>query len=327
MSKFLRGLEIRHLAVLQAIAETGSFWSAADRLDLSPSAVSQQVATLEGVTGERLLERSRGRRSVKLTPAGRLLLRHADVILARVRAAETDLTAFRNGTKGWLRIGTYQSIGARILPRLLPQFAAEWPDVEVRLIEGLSDAQLLAMVETGELDVTFTTFPTRPGPFESMKLLEDPYVLATARHSTFDYSHRNVSLRSLGDLRLLGIATCRAEICERFRTLGLDPAIWFASADNAVVQGLVAAGVGAAIVPMLTVDHADERIRLLPIVDFPPRRLGLVWHADRYYSSAVAAFKKAAVALCMDLESEFDAIVRRGLPRVRRKADDVGSEH
>jgi DNA-binding transcriptional LysR family regulator len=181
----------------------------------------------------------------------------------------------------------------------------------VRLVEGLSDAELLAMVEAGGLDVTFTTFPTTPGPFESLRLLEDPYVLSIGRDATFRSSHRDVSLRDLGHTRLLGIATCRAEISERFRTLGLDPEVWFPSGDNAVVQGLVAAGVGAAIVPMLTVDHADERIAVLRIIDFPPRTLGLVWHRDRYHSSAVAAFKDAAVALCSELEREFDAILPR----------------
>ena len=311
MANFLRGLEVRHLAVLQAIAESGSFWAAADRLDLSPSAVSQQVATLEGVAGERLLERSRGRRSVELTEAGRLLLRHAEVILSRVRAAESDFAAFRNGAKGALQVGTYQSIGARILPRLLPKFASQWPDVEVRLVEGLADSELLTMVETGELDLTFTTFPTRAGPFQSLRLLDDPYVLVTARDAAFARTRRTVSLRDLDELRLLGIATCREEVTERFRTLGVDPSIWFPSADNSVVQGLVAAGVGAAIAPMLTVDHTDERVAVLAIVDIPPRTLGLAWHADRYHSRAFEAFRKSAVELCHELDRELAAILPR----------------
>jgi molybdate transport repressor ModE-like protein len=319
MANLLRGLEVRHLTVLQAIAESGSFWAAADRLDLSPSAVSQQVATLEGVAGERLVERARGRRHVELTEAGRLLLRHADAILARVRAAESDFAAFRNGTKGTLHVGTYQSIGARVLPRLLPKFASDWPDVEVRLVEGLADAQLLKLVETGDLDLSFTTFPTPPGPFESLRLLEDPYVLTVARKAPFGRSRRAVSLRELHELRLLGIATCRAEVSERFRTLGLDPAIWFPSVDNAVVQGLVAAGVGVAITPMLTIDSSDERIVILPITDMPPRTLGLVWHSDRYHSTAFQAFKKSAVELCAQLERELDAVSALALIRPRRR--------
>src|SRR5262249_61937016 len=67
---FWPGLELRHLAALQAVAEEGSFWNAADRLDTSQSSVSQQIATLERIVGERLGERSRGRKPVALTEAG-----------------------------------------------------------------------------------------------------------------------------------------------------------------------------------------------------------------------------------------------------------------
>ena len=141
--------------MLQAISKSGSFWGAAERLDLTPSTVSQQMSSLEAVTGVRLVERQRGRRRVELTPAGHLLLRHADAILARVKAAESDFSAFRAGIKGVLRVGTYQSIGARILPSVLPKFATEWPGIEVQLVEGLPDQLLLTMVESGELDVTF----------------------------------------------------------------------------------------------------------------------------------------------------------------------------
>jgi molybdate transport repressor ModE-like protein len=310
LAKFLRGLEVRHLAVLKAIADSGSFWAAAERLDLSPSAVSQHVSTLESVAGERLVERSRGRRRVELTEAGRLLLGHADAILARVRAAESDFAAFRDGAKGTLRVGTYQSIGARLLPRLLPRFASDWPDVEVHLVEGLPDERLLEQIESGELDLTFTTFPTSPGPFESLQLLDDRYVLTIARDAPLA-QRRFVTVRELNQLKLIGIATCEAEITERFRTLGEDLEIWFPSGDNAVVQGLVAAGVGAAIVPLLTVDHTDKRVAIIGLDKVAPRILGLAWHADRFRSPACDAFRAATVRLCVELERELDEVLPR----------------
>jgi DNA-binding transcriptional LysR family regulator len=311
MANFLRSLEIRHLAVLQAVAEAGSFWSAADRLDLSPSAVSQQIAMLESVAGERLVERSRGRRRVELTEAGRLLAGHAGAIVARVRAAESDFAAFRKGTTGTLRVGTYQSIGARVLPRLLPRFALSWPGVEVRLAEGLSDAALMQKVETGELDLTFTTFPIPAGALDGLRLLEDPYVLTVARESRLARLQRPIALRELNEVKLLGVATCEAEVVARFRTLGLKPDIRFPSADNAVVQGLAAAGVGASIAPLLTVDQTDDRVVIVPVRDMPARTLGLAWHADRYHSPAFKAFRQAAVEVCAQLEKEIGAYLGR----------------
>jgi molybdate transport repressor ModE-like protein len=78
------GVELRHLAALQAIAEVGSFCRAARRLGYTQSAVSQQIATLERIVGERLLDRPGGPRPVSLTEAGELLLRHAAAIVARL---------------------------------------------------------------------------------------------------------------------------------------------------------------------------------------------------------------------------------------------------
>src|SRR5437879_1334506 len=119
MANYWLGLELRHLEVLQAIAERGSFWAASELLDCSPSAVSQLLATMEKTVGHRLVERSRGRRPVRLTEAGELLVRHADAIVARLRAAEADFAAFSRGASGTLRLGSYQSVGSKILPGLL----------------------------------------------------------------------------------------------------------------------------------------------------------------------------------------------------------------
>src|SRR5690349_16427481 len=113
------GVELRHLAALQAVAEEGTFGKAATRLGYTQSAVSQQIATLERLVGERLVERPGGPRPVSLTEAGTVLLRHADGIVARLRAAQADMQALRDGTAGSLRVGTYQSVGARVLPEVM----------------------------------------------------------------------------------------------------------------------------------------------------------------------------------------------------------------
>ena len=110
------GVELRHFAALQAVASEGSFGRAAERLGYTQSAISQQIQTLEKIVGEKLVERPGGPRPVSLTEAGRLLLRHADSIVARLQAAQADLHALRNGEAGVLRVGTFQSAGARLLP-------------------------------------------------------------------------------------------------------------------------------------------------------------------------------------------------------------------
>ena len=110
------GVEVRHFAALDAVAREGSFGRAADRLGYTQSAVSQQIATLERIVGETLVERPGGPRAVSLTEAGALLLRHAEAIVARLDAARADIASLRAGETGTLRVATYQSVGARVLP-------------------------------------------------------------------------------------------------------------------------------------------------------------------------------------------------------------------
>jgi len=120
------GVELRHLAALQALAHEGSFGRAAEALGYTQSAISQQIATLERIVGEQLVERPGGPRAVSLTEAGELLLRHADSIMARLQAAQADLAALSSGEAGTLHIGTYQSVGARVLPALFREFSGQW---------------------------------------------------------------------------------------------------------------------------------------------------------------------------------------------------------
>src|ERR687888_2021772 len=91
------GLELRHLIALKTIAEAGTFGRAAQQLGYTQSAISQQIAMLERIVGQRLIDRPGGPRRVSLTEAGALLLRHADAIAARLQAAQADLAALDAG--------------------------------------------------------------------------------------------------------------------------------------------------------------------------------------------------------------------------------------
>jgi molybdate transport repressor ModE-like protein len=299
------GVEIRHLAALQAIAEEGSFGRAARRLGYTQSAVSQQIATLERIVGERLVERPGGPRAVSLTEAGRLLLRHAEAIVARLDAARADLDALAEGAVGTLRVGTYQSVGKRVLPSLLRRFRDAWPDVEIRLTESSNDAELLELVERGELDLAFVIYPLLAGPFEVVELMRDPYVLVVPAGSELARRRRPVSPREIARLPLIGFRQCRSlkEVEAHFRGRGLALDVVFQSDDNGTVQGLVGAGVGSALVPRLTMDEHDASTTMLELDGrVPPRLIGIAWHRDRYRSTASRAFVDAALELARELE-------------------------
>src|SRR6266545_2120789 len=141
------GLELRHLIALKAIAEEGTFGRAAASLGYTQSAVSQQIAMLERIVGQQLIDRPGGPRPVSLTEAGEVLLRHADAIDARLQAAQADMAALDAGDAGALHVGTYQSVGARLLPTLLREFGSAWPKVDVSLRESADDGELARLVE------------------------------------------------------------------------------------------------------------------------------------------------------------------------------------
>src|SRR4029077_21017127 len=129
------GVELRHLAALEAVARTRSFGAAARELGYTQSAVSQQIAQLEKSVGQQLLARPGGPRRVEPTEAGLLLLRHADAIVAQLDAARADIAALAEGDAATLRVGIYLRVGARLLPALVRRFREQWPLVGVRVRE------------------------------------------------------------------------------------------------------------------------------------------------------------------------------------------------
>jgi DNA-binding transcriptional LysR family regulator len=292
------------------VAREGTFGRAAASLGYTQSAISQQIQTLERLVGERLLERPGGPRAVSLTEAGALLLRHAESIIARLHAAQADMAALSQGQGGALRIGTFQSVGAKVLPVVMRRFLAAWPHVELELTESPSDDDLLRLIERGELELAFAMLPTLEGPFESQEILRDPYVLLVPADHELGGLERT-SIAELGDLTLIGNRVCRStalaegELVQR----GVTVDVAFRSDDNGTVQGLVGAGFGAALVPLLTVDPNDARVSVLEIEpEIPHRRIALAWHRDRHRSPAARAFAELAAEVCAEVEASLAVV-------------------
>ena len=301
------GLDHRHLVALTAIADEGSFGRAAVRLGYTQSAISQQIASLERIVGLRLIERPGGPRPISLTEAGRILLRHAEAIEARLMAAKADMLALEAGDAGQLRVGTFQSVGARIIPTLLRRFSDAHPKVEVVLRESADESELLEMIERGELDLTFWTLPVGAEPYESVELLRDPYVLVVPAGSPLADLKRAPTLKEIALQPLIGFNRCSAmnEVESHLTSTGRVPNIVFRSDNNGTVQGLVGAGVGISIAPLLTVDEDDPSTVTIDLRGrIPARIIGLVWHRDRHRSAAADAFIESAITVCRELASE-----------------------
>jgi molybdate transport repressor ModE-like protein len=289
------GVELRHLAALEAVAAEGSFGRAAHRLGYTQSAVSQQIGQLEKLVGATLIERPGGPRAVSLTDAGRLLLRHADAIVARLHAAQADMAAYLEGEAGPLRVGIMQSVGARLLPGLIQRYKHDFPRVSVQVREGSSGDELLPLVEAGELDYAFAELPLPDGPFDWVELLRDPYVLLVAADSPLAEREAAPPTRELARLPLIGWRSDREKDIP-----GVEYA--FRSDDNGTLLGLVEAGLGVAVAPSLVLRPERRGIVALPFGSRrPPRVLGLAWHRERYRSPAAEAFVANAIELAREL--------------------------
>jgi DNA-binding transcriptional LysR family regulator len=299
----LPDLSLRQLLSFRAVAASGSFHGAADELDYTQSAVSQHIAGLEAALGVRLIDRSRGKRTIALTQAGGLLLRHVDAIASRIEAARADLRSYAAGATGTLRLGTYQSAGTRILPEVFRRFGRAWPGVEVVLTENASDRGLVELVEPGQLDLTFGALPIPDGPFEAREILRDPYVLVVQVDSPLASTPPNPDASFIAELRLIGFRSCRSTTAveDHLRRLGVAPNFVFRSEDNGTVQAMASAGLGVALVPLLAVDTSDPSVALIP-TDLPARRTALIWHRDRYRSPASVAFVETTAVVCAEMQ-------------------------
>jgi DNA-binding transcriptional LysR family regulator len=300
------GVEVRHLAALEAIAQTSSFSQAALLLGYAQSAVSQQIATLERAVGHKLVERPGGPRPVSLTSAGEVLLRHASHITARLGAAKADLDALAAGDAGALRIGTFQSASCRLLPPTLTSFRDNWPRITVSLRNGDGDV-LEDLIMAGQLDLAFTDVAMHADPLNSRELVADPYVVMLPPDHPLAAGD-DVDLRQLDGERIISGTTehtCEFRVNAALERAGSNPVTIFRSDDNLTTQRLVASGLGVAIAPLMAVELfvPDAAVTVLPIAPHQQiqRSIGIAWHRDRYKSKAAEAFIDTAVAVAANI--------------------------
>ena len=314
----LTDLSLRQLLSFRAVADEGSFHGAADALDYTQSAVSQHVMGLEAALGVRLFDRGRGRRTVELTEAGRLLQRHVEAITDRLQAARADLLAYAAGETGTLRVGVYQSVGTRVLPAIIGRFGEAWPNVEIRLTEANSDQGLFELLGPGALDLSFGVLPLQEGPFEAVELLHDPFVLVTAAGSPLagpgpavHRAHRRAAADRLPVVpqHPLGRgpharARRRTELRVPVRGQRHGPGDGGGGAGH---------GHGAAAGRR----HDRPRGPIIP-TDLPARRIALIWHRDRYRSPAALAFVEIACQVAAGIQADL-ATYGTSVPRPDRR--------
>lgn len=294
----LTDIEIRHLVALTAVAEEGSFGRAGDVLGFSQSAISQQIGSLEKAVGTPMFDRPGGPRPPSLTPAGRLLLRHAHAVLERLAAATEELEELKAGTSGRLVIGTFQSVSVQLLPTLLGQLREESPRLDVRLFEEELGG-LVERVVADELDLAFVVGPVTDDRVESVVVRQDAMVVVVPPTWAPERATR-FALADLVGRPMIGqsvMDSCQRRIDAGLHAAGVDATYVFRANDNGAVQAMVRAGIGASVMPLMAVDVDDPGVRVLsPSPELPVRDVVLVWRRGRTRSQAAIRFVELATA-------------------------------
>jgi DNA-binding transcriptional LysR family regulator len=289
------GLEIRHLPALEAVAREGSFRGAAQRLGYVQSAISHQIVALERVVGTTLVQRTRGSRRSALTPAGEAVLEHASAILARVRAAQVDLTAIAQGKSAALRVGSFQNLAALLVTPILPRLRAQLSVGSVEFVEHETGHEMQALVRDRAVDIAFTYQPIQLPGVAYADLLDDPYVALVPASSLVARRARPMKLEEIAHSGLIAHGPSRTRIENVLAARGIAATIRFRSDNNATVHALVAASVGCAVLPRLAA-VASSGVAILPLDPedaVPPRQLALAWHVERSGAREVTEFVTA----------------------------------
>jgi DNA-binding transcriptional LysR family regulator len=238
-------LDVTRLRVLDALARHGSVTAAAKELHYSQPTVSHHLARLEAETGAQLLQRVG--RGIRLTQAGRLLADRAAEIIGRIDAADAELAAHVGLTAGRVRLAGFSSAIGSLVPRAVAALARTHPGLRVSLIDT-HPPEALELLRAGTIDVAviFRYDETEPEPdgVRLHHLLDDPVYVLSARR-----------VRKLAALRdetwIAGCERCRRHLLSLCADEGFEPRIGYASDDMVVMQTLVAAGLGATIMPGL----------------------------------------------------------------------------
>lgn len=289
-----RVIDVNGLRVIRAIGDEGGFTAAADRLGYSQPAVSQLVRRLERRLGTPLVERSG--RSVRLTQAGHVLARHAVTVLGAIDAAEEEVAAIAGLRAGRVRVMAFPSSSATVVPHALASLRAAHPDLTVSFAEA-EPPESLAALRAGDCDVAVAfTYPGTDsdradlGGLTSVALLDDEVQVALpAGHALNDRAA--VALSDLSsETWIAGCPQCRGHLLVLAEAEGFEPRVDYATDDYVAVLGLVAAGLGVALIPGLvlrTAHHHDVVTR--PLTPASRREVFAVTTPDLLRVPAVAA--------------------------------------
>ena len=286
-------LDTRRLRVFREVARHGSFSAAAEALGYTQPAVSRQIATLEAELGTILVRRVP--QGAVLTDAGSLLLDRADAILGRLDEVENELRALAGLEGGRLRLASFASAAASIVPLAIARFRERYPTVELSITMA-DPIYSLPQLRAGELDIALSHDPLNGAPLDTVRsaanghfqagsretlgielehLFDDPmYVVMPSDHRLADARRLDLACFANEPWMLATTNTCPDSrlFLRACHEAGFEPQIAFQNDDYPAILGFVAAGVGVALIPDMVTRGIREDVVVRVLDPAPPPR-------------------------------------------------------
>jgi DNA-binding transcriptional LysR family regulator len=280
-------MDLRDLDWLVTLSEHGHVTDAAAALGVSQPTLSRALARLESALGTRVFERVPT--GVVLTPDGEVVLGAARDIGARHAQLLADLAGRLDPESGTVRLAFLDSMSTSLVPRVLRDFHASAPAVRVLLTQEPGH-DITRDLENGAVELAITSWRA-PGPYGWLALQEERLVLVVPPHHRWR-DRRRVAVAALADEELVMTPVgfgFRTLVDELLDATGVRPRVSFESADLATIEGLVAAGLGVAVLP----EHfagASGTIGILLATAAARRTVALTWRTDRALAPPAARF-------------------------------------
>lgn len=270
-------LDVTDLRLFAAVAEAGSITRGAERAHLATASASERMAGMEEALGARLLER--GRRGVRLTPAGEALLHHARIVLHQMERMRADLAGYARGVRGHVRLLTNTAALSEFLPDALAAFLAAHPGIDLDLEERPSP-EIVEEIAAARADLGIVADTADPGQLETRPFRADRLVLVTARDHPLA-TRRDVTLTEVVDEPFIGLregSALQDHLAGHAARLGRALRLRARLGSFEAVCRVVGKGVGVAIVPEAAARRSRRSagIRHVPLAEpWAVRRLVL----------------------------------------------------
>ena len=286
-------LDVRRMALLAAVIDSGSMTAAAAALSYTTSAVSQQLSRLEKEVGQPLLQRQP--RGIVPTEAGLVLADHARRITRQLAAAEADLAQVAGLRRGRLTIGTFPTVGGSLLALAVSRFRTAHPGVRLSVRSARLD-RLTEMLDSGEADLSllwdYAWNRVDPEAYALTHLLDDPTMLVvSANHPLADRKRVDMADLAAEEWVVREPDHPVAEVLDRScRAAGFSPRIAFHANDYQEAQAMVSVGLGIALAPRTAVTNPHPDVRVISLGSTAPaRRILLARRRERVPAPAEAA--------------------------------------